>query len=156
MNTHADVALILWNPDVIEWVSLILRQENLRSCGMEPSDKLQDMEGLIASCSPSVVVLDLSPPYADSAQIFLRLLERFPDRSFVLTCADPILAVRAARWLSCHLMLQKPYEPDVICKIIVSLRSRVSSCSEPDTVPLSDVIGIPAHRENVVLFPQNS
>ena len=34
MNTRIDAALILWNPDVIELVSLFLRRRNVRVCGM--------------------------------------------------------------------------------------------------------------------------
>jgi hypothetical protein len=91
---------------------------------MEPSDGPQKMEELIASRGPSVVVFDLAPPYQHSAAVFLRLLDRFPDRAFVITCADPIFARKVAPWLSCHLTLQKPYEPDLIEKIVVSKVSR--------------------------------
>ena len=120
MSAQIDVALILWNTDVIQWVSFILLQQNLQCCGIEPSDGAQKMEELIASRSPSVVVFDLAPPYQDSAAVFLRLLDRFPDRAFVITCADPVFARRVAPWLSCHLTLQKPYEAEVIEKVVVS------------------------------------
>jgi len=91
---------------------------------MEPSDGPQKMEELIASRGPSVVVFDLAPPYQHSAAVFLRLIDRFPDRAFVITCADPIFARKVAPWLSCHLTVQKPYEPDLIEKIVVSKVSR--------------------------------
>src|SRR5262249_49168757 len=51
-------------------------------------------------------------------------IDRFPDRAFVITCADPIFARKVAPWLSCHLTVQKPYEPDLIEKIVVSKVSR--------------------------------
>ena len=124
MSVQIDVALILWNRDVIQWVSFLLLLQNLQCCGMEPSDGPQKMEELIASRGPSVVVFDLAPPYQHSAAVFLRLLDRFPDRAFVITCADPIFARKVAPWLSCHLTLQKPYEPDLIEKIVVSKVSR--------------------------------
>src|SRR5215467_1776404 len=120
MGIQVDVALILWNPDVIQWVSYVLLQQNLRCCGMEPSVGAEKMEEMIASRHPSVVLLDLAPPYQHSAAIFLRILDRFPDRTFVITYADPIFARKVAPWLSCHLTLQKPYEADVIEKIVVS------------------------------------
>ena len=126
MSAQTDVALILWNPDVIQWVSFILLQQNLKCCGIEPSAGPQKMEEMIASHRPSVVVFDLAPPYKHSAAVFLRLLDRFPDRAFVTTCADPIVARKAAPWLSCHLTLQKPYEADVIEKIVVSKVSRAA------------------------------
>jgi hypothetical protein len=121
MNTQIDVALILWNPDVIQWVSLVLLDKNLKCYGIEPSDGVQKMEELIASRGPSLVIFDLDPPYQRSAAVFLRLLDRFPDRSFVITCADPSLAINVAPWLSCHLTLQKPYEPQVIGRIVTSM-----------------------------------
>ena len=123
-----DIALILWNPDVIEWVSIVLRQENLKCCGMEPSAGPQKIEELITACGSRVVMLDLAPPYEQSADILLRLLERFPGRLFVLSCADPMLAMKAAPWLSAHVLLQKPYELEVIRKVLVSMVSRISRC----------------------------
>src|SRR5262247_2095397 len=120
MSAQTDVALILWNPDVIQWVSFILLQQNLKCCGIEPSAGPQKMEEMIASHRPSVVVFDLAPPYKHSAAVFLRLLDRFPDRAFVTTCADPIFARKVAPWLSCHLTRQKPYEAEVIEKAVVS------------------------------------
>ena len=127
MSAQIDVALILWNRDVIQWVSFLLLQQNLQCCGMEPSDGPQKMEELIASRGPSVVVFDLAFLYQHSAAVFLRLLDRFPDRAFVITCADPIFARKAAPWLSCHLTLQKPYEPDLIQKIVMSKVTRTGN-----------------------------
>ncbi|PYS17624.1 MAG: hypothetical protein DMG11_34620 [Acidobacteria bacterium] len=89
MNTRIDVALILWNPDVIQLVSFVLLHRNLRSRGVEPSRGAEEIQDLIASCGPTVVVFDLKPPYDESSSVVRSLLCRFPDRSFVMTCADP-------------------------------------------------------------------
>ncbi len=47
---------------------------------------------------------------------------RFIDRSFVMTCADPMLAVKATPWLSGHNIFQKPYAmadiADTVCSLI--------------------------------------
>src|SRR5439155_3233983 len=66
MNTRIDVALILWNPDVIQLVSFVLLHRNLRSRGVEPSRGAEEIQDLIASCGPTVVVFDLKPPYDES------------------------------------------------------------------------------------------
>ncbi|HYR41392.1 MAG TPA: hypothetical protein VER98_00070 [Terriglobia bacterium] len=121
MKTLIDVALILWNTDVIELVSLVLLRRNLKSCGLEPSQGLEKIEDLIASGSPSVVVFDLDPPYDRSAAIALGLLDRFPDCSFVMTCADSALARKKAPWLSGHPVFQKPYEIDEIANTVRSM-----------------------------------
>ncbi|HYR84195.1 MAG TPA: hypothetical protein VE422_08970 [Terriglobia bacterium] len=126
MNTRIDVALILWNTDVIQLVSLVLRHRNLKSRGVEPSQGPEKIQDLIVSCSPSVVVFDLGPPYDESAAVVLRLLGRFPDPSFVITCADPALALKAAPWLSCYPIFQKPYPPDEIGETVGSMVRRVS------------------------------
>jgi hypothetical protein len=121
MNINIDVALILWNTDVIELVSLVLLHRNLSSSGLEPSEGAERMEDLIVSCGPRVVVFDLDPPYVRSAGVALRLLDRFPGPSFVMTCADPTLALCNAPWLSGHPMFQKPYEIDVIADTVRSM-----------------------------------
>jgi len=119
-----DVALILSNPDVIDLVTLVLQHRNLRAGGLEPSHDIAPIEELIVTSNPSVVVFDLSPPYKNSTAVVRALLNRFPDRAFVFTCADPVLAIRAARWLSWHPVLQKPYDPDEIVGIVSSLVRR--------------------------------
>ena len=124
MNTHTDVALILWNPDVIQLVSLVLLHRNLKSCGVEPSEGPDIIEDLIESCEPSVVVFDLDPPYERSASIVQQLRDRFPDRSFVMTCADPALALKKAPWLSRVPVFQKPYEVDEIANTVRSMVRR--------------------------------
>jgi len=116
-----DVALILWNSDVIQWVSYVLLQQDFTCCGIEPSDGVGRIEELIASSGPRLVMLDLAPPYEKSTKDFLYLLERFPRQKFVITCADPLFAIQAAPWLCSQLMLQKPYGPEVIRKIVVPL-----------------------------------
>jgi hypothetical protein len=126
MNTCLDVALILWNKDVIQLVSLVLLRRNLKSDGVEPSEGPEKIEALIASSSPTVVVFDLDPPYDRSAAVISHLLNRFPDRSFVMTCADPVLALRSAPWLSSHPVFQKPYEMDEIAATVLAMVSRVS------------------------------
>src|SRR5215510_315080 len=80
-----DVALILWNSDVIEWVSYVLLQQDFRCCGIEPSDGVNRIEDLIAATRPRLVMLDLAPPYEKSTNDFLHLLERFPRQKFVIT-----------------------------------------------------------------------
>ena len=131
MNTHIDVALFLWNPDVIELMSCLLRRRNLRSCGLEPSEGEDKIEDLIVSCSPSVVVFDLDPPYDISSAVALDLLERFPDLSFVITCADSALALKKAPWLSDYSLFQKPYEVDAMASTVHSMvrRARKNSAA---------------------------
>jgi len=121
MNTPIDVALILWNTDVIDLVSLVLLRRNLLSCGCEPSEGAENIEELIVSCGPRVVIFDLDPPYDRSATVALRLLNRFPDRLFVMTCADSALALKKAPWLSGLPMFQKPYEVDEVATIVSSM-----------------------------------
>src|SRR5262245_38086311 len=121
MNTHIDVALFLWNPDVIELMSWLLLHRNLKSCGVEPSEGADRMEDLIVSCGPSVVVFDLDPPYDVSASVASHLLDRFSDVSFVLTCADSALALKKAPWLSGYPLFQKPYEMDAIADTVHSM-----------------------------------
>lgn len=121
MNTRTDVALILWNRDVIQLMSLVLLQRNLESCGVEPSDGAERIERFLRSCNPSVVVFDLHPPYDRSAAVALRMMDRFPGTSFVLTCADSVLAMKKAPWLSRCLLFQKPYELDEIADAVRSM-----------------------------------
>jgi hypothetical protein len=83
------------------------------------------MEKLIVSHSPMVVVFDLAPPYDRSAAVALYLLDRFPDYSFVLTCADSALALKTAPWLSRQILFQKPYEMEEIARIVGSMIRRV-------------------------------
>jgi hypothetical protein len=118
MNRSIDVALILWNQDVIDLVAWVLLHRNLRSSGVEPSAGDEKIEGLIRSLSPTVVVFDLGPPYVRSTQAVLRLLNRFPDRLFVMTCADKTMVLNTAPWLNHHALLQKPYEIDDIANMI--------------------------------------
>jgi hypothetical protein len=118
MSKPIDVALILWNQDVIELMSWVLLHRDLKSSGVEPSAGDERIENFITSVSPTVVVFDLSPPYDRSTQVARRLLTRFPDRSFVMTCADKTMALRIAPWLSHHTVLQKPYEMDEIANTI--------------------------------------
>jgi hypothetical protein len=123
MNTPIDVALFLWNPDVIQLMSWLLHHRNLKSCGVEPSEGEDKIENMIASCSPSVVMFDLDPPYDVSAKVAWHLLARFPNLPFVITCADSALAVKKAPWLSGHILFQKPYEMDTIANTVHSMVS---------------------------------
>jgi hypothetical protein len=118
---NQNIALILFNPDVIELMSVVLRQWKLGSRGVEPSQGAACIEELIMSCNSSVVVFDLDPPYARSAALVLQLMRRFPDRSFVLTCADPLLALASEPLLLGYPIFQKPYEPDRIADIVASM-----------------------------------
>ena len=124
MNTRIDVALFLWNPDVIELLSMVLLHRNLRSCGVEPSEGADTMENLIVSRSPNVVVFDLAPPYDRSATAVRYLLDRFPDCSFVITCADSARAVKSAPWLSRYPIFQKPYPVEDIANKVRSMIRR--------------------------------
>jgi AmiR/NasT family two-component response regulator len=132
MNIYSDVALVLWNRDVIELVSMILLTRNLKARGIEPSDDVAQVEEFILTCAPTVVVLDLEPPYHQSVSKAQYLLNRFPDRPFVLTCADPALATTAAPWLSVHPLYQKPFEIDALVEKIHSMVKR--SCLNAATV----------------------
>jgi hypothetical protein len=114
MDTRTDVVLLLCNPDVIELMSFVLLRRNLSSCGLEPSEGFERMEQLIECRTPRVIVFDLNPPYRCSAEVVLRLLDRFPECSFLMTCADPALALKNAPWLSFHPLFQKPYFVDEI------------------------------------------
>jgi hypothetical protein len=120
MYSRIDVALILWNPDVIQLVSMLLFQRNLKSFGVEPSDGADRIEKLILSSRPAVVVFDLDPPYDRAAAVAMRLLDRFPECSFVMTCADSGLALKKAPWLAGHPLFQKPYEMDDIANVVHS------------------------------------
>lgn len=124
MNKRIDVALILWNRDVIELVSLVLLSRNLISSGCEPCAGQDTIENLIVSSRPSVVVFDLDPPYERSSEVARRLIDRFPDRSFVMTCADTVLALKKAPWLSAHPLFQKPYDMAEIANTVGSMRHR--------------------------------
>jgi hypothetical protein len=137
MNTHIDVALFLWNPDVIQLVSLVLLQRNLKACGAEPSEGVDAIKDLIVSRGPRVVVFDLAPPYERSSRDVLNLLDRFPDRSFVITCADKALALRKAPWLSDYPVFQKPYEMEDIANTVrfMARRSPVLSSRYQLEVP---------------------
>ena len=131
MNHNIDVALVLWNTDVIQLASLVLCRRNLVSTGIEPSEGLDRIGDVIASSGAPVVVFDLEPPYARSAAVLSQLLNRFIDRSFVMTCADPMLAVKATPWLSGHNIFQKPYAmadmADTVCSLIRLHSSSTSS-----------------------------
>jgi hypothetical protein len=121
MDTRTDVALILWNTDVIELVSFALGIRNVTSCGIEPSDGVEMIEHLLVSSSPSVVVFDLDPPYDRSAANVMRLLRRFRNCSFVMTCADSALASKKAPWLSRYPIFQKPYEIGEVANVVRSM-----------------------------------
>jgi hypothetical protein len=105
-------------------MSAVLDDWNLSSNGIEPSEGLGKIEDLIETGNPGVVVFDLDPPYSRSSRIAWQLVDRFPDRSFVLTCADPVLAVKSAPWLSRHPIFQKPYETNKLAGTIRSLAIR--------------------------------
>jgi DNA-binding NtrC family response regulator len=124
MNTHIDVALFLWNPDVIELMSVALRERNLKSRGVEPSEGEDKIEDLILSWDPNVVVFDLDPPYDRSAAIARHLHERFPDCSFVITCADSARALKKAPWLSRYRLFEKPYGMEDLANSVRSMVRR--------------------------------
>src|SRR5262245_3202796 len=114
MTECVDVALILWNRDVIDLLAWVLFQRKLTSRGIEPSEHREIIEDFVLSCSPSVVVFDLQPPYHRSGAAAVYLQRRFPDCSFVITCADSALAQRNAPWVSAYPIFQKPYAIDDI------------------------------------------
>lgn len=135
MNGSTDVALILWNPDVIDLMSFVLLRRNVRSRGIEPAEGTERISDFIQSCSPAVVVFDLDPPYARSAAAALYLLDRFPNHPFVMTCADRMLALNSASWLSCHPLYEKPYPLDDLAKTVHSMVIR--RASKLATLPLA-------------------
>ena len=124
MKRNIDVALVLWNTDVIELMSHVLCRRNLLSSGIEPSEGTERITAVIASSGAPVVVFDLEPPYARSAAVAKELLNRFPDRGFVMTCADPLLAVKSAPWLAMYSIFQKPYETDEIAATVCGMVHR--------------------------------
>src|SRR5262245_30757371 len=117
MDTHIDVALILWNPDVIQLMSMVLWHRHLSSSGVEPSER-ENVQTLIESGKPSVVVFDLDPPYQRSAAVLSDLMTRFSNCSFIMTCADPALALKFVPWLSAYRVFQKPYPIDELGDVI--------------------------------------
>lgn len=121
MKTYADVALIVWNPDVIQLLTYVLKTRDLQCVGAEPSEGADQIEQLIASSSPAVVVFDLDPPYTRSGNVLMRMLRRFDASSFVITCADPILVLRNAPDLARYPLFQKPYALDKIGSTIQTL-----------------------------------
>jgi hypothetical protein len=131
MKTHIDVALILWNTDVIELASLVLCRRNLKSCGVEPCAGLERILDLIRTLGPRVVVFDLDPPYDRSAAVALHLMDRFPDRAFVITCADSALALKKAPWVSRFPLFEKPYEiehmADTVRSMVIRARRSFST-----------------------------
>jgi hypothetical protein len=127
MNAGTDVALILWNSDVIDLMSFVLLRRNVRSCGIEPSEGTEKIVDFIESCGPAVIVFDLDPPYSRSAAEALYLLDRFPSHSFVITCADRCLAVSSASWLSDHPVFEKPYSLDDMAETVHSMVMQGSS-----------------------------
>lgn len=136
MNSRIDVALILWNPDVIELMSIVLLRRDLRSGGVEPAGGRENISKFIASCAATVIILDLAPPYNRSAEEALCILDRFPDRSFIMTCADRGLALSTAPWLHQFPVYQKPYPLDAIAD---EARAMVIGASRRMvTVPLYD------------------
>ncbi len=129
MRTLADVALIVWNPDVIQLLAFVLRKHDLECIGTEPSQGVEAIEPLIRAAAPSVVVFDLAPPYTRSATVVQHLMERFSNYSFVMTCADPILALKSAPFLARYPVFQKPYELNEIASTIESMTRRLPQCS---------------------------
>jgi len=121
MDKRVDVGLVLWNADIIHLMSLAVRDRNLTSCGIEPVEGPERVEDLIVSFGPTVVVYDLEPPYARSTAVALRIMERFPDQSFVMTSADPRLAFKSAPSLAARPMFQKPYDIDEIVDTVSSI-----------------------------------
>jgi hypothetical protein len=111
MSTQRDVALFLWNEDIIHMMSWLLLDRNVESDGVEPSEGEDAIESRIACWNPKIVVFDLIPPYQDSAAVLARLIDRFPEMRFIVTCADTTLALRKAPWLSRLRLFQKPYDP---------------------------------------------
>jgi len=118
MNTQTDVALILWNQDLIELVSLVLHLRNLKTCGIEPCASVNTLADVITCSAPAVVVFDLEPPYDRSAAVAERLVRRFGGCSFVLTCADRGLALKKAPWLAAYPLFQKPYDIEEVADTV--------------------------------------
>ncbi|HLH30557.1 MAG TPA: hypothetical protein VKY31_05105 [Terriglobia bacterium] len=118
MNAGTDIALILWNQDVIDVLSFALRLRNLSSDGIQPLEGIHRIADFIALSGAGVVVLDLAPPYAEAAATAMLLADRFQNCSFIMTCADRALALNAVPWLQGYPVFQKPYELDEIVEAV--------------------------------------
>jgi len=110
MNSQTDVALILWNEDLIDLMSFVLQEFGMTSFGLEPFESRKTIEDTIALRKPCVIIFDLDPPYERSAATALELIDRFADCSFLMTCADPLLAFQKAPWLCGQAIFEKPYD----------------------------------------------
>lgn len=133
MNKPVDVALVIWNPDLIELLSIVLQEHNLTSCGLEPLEDVRRIEEFLALSRPGLVIYDIAPPYNRDARIVLHLSRRFPECAFLLTCADRCLAVQQAAWLSRYAIFQKPYEisevADAVHAVITRHRKTIGALS---------------------------
>jgi len=122
MKAQIDVALVLWNPDVITVVSMALLQRGLHAAGLEPQEDTATIEELIRSTGSHVVVFDLAPPYSKSGAVAIHLMRSFPSRAFVFTCADPEVALKAQPWLASYRIFRKPYDVLEMAESIAAVR----------------------------------
>jgi DNA-binding LytR/AlgR family response regulator len=121
MKAYVDVALVVWNPDIIQLLSFVLQTHNLNGVGIEPSEGIKSIDRFLEFADAPVVVIDLEPPYNRSTAGLSHLLEKFQQCAFVVTCADPVLALRSAPYLARYPVFQKPYDLSQIVSTIQEL-----------------------------------
>ena len=126
MKAYVDVALVVWNPDIIQLLSFALQTHDLNGVGIEPSEGTRNIARFLDFADAPVVVFDLEPPYNRSAAGLLPLLQKFQQRAFVVTCADPVLALKSAPYLARYPVFQKPYD---IGKIVSTIQTLARSSS---------------------------
>ena len=121
MKEYVDVALVVWNPDIIQLLSFVLQTHDLNGVGIEPSEGTRNIARFLEFAEAPVVVFDLEPPYNRSTAGLLPLLEKFHQCAFVVTCADPVLALKSAPYLARYPVFQKPYDLGKVVSTIQTL-----------------------------------
>ena len=121
MKAFVDVALVVWNPDIIQLLSFVLQTHDLNGVGIEPSEGTKNIARFLEFADAPVVVFDIEPPYTRSTAGLLPLLEKFQQCAFVVTCADPVLALKSAPYLARYPVFQKPYDLSKIVSTILEL-----------------------------------
>lgn len=134
MYPGTDVALVLWNVDVIDLVASLLRERRLSVVGLEPREETERIQEVLTARGPRVVVFDLAPPYRRSGQVAADLLRSFKSSKFIFTCADPKVAFMMEPWLSCYQVFQKPYD-------VMDLTDVIASTLKPSVAPFAACAG---------------
>jgi len=92
---------------IVRMLRLVLRGEGFDVLTASNGEEALDA---VASCHPSVIVLDLAMPVMDGRTFFRELRERGDDTPVIILSAYG--AQRAQRELSAEAGLDKPVEPD--------------------------------------------